>query len=70
MADQMPRKGGRKGRAIGAPKRRGARSTPTRSPALAPREEEALKLLHELAREFKHRVQTPPVRSRSGNRYI
>ncbi len=70
MADQMPRAGGRKSRAIGAPKSRGASSTPTPSPVLAPREDEALKLLHDLAQEFKHRVQTPPVRSRSGNRYI
>lgn len=37
---------------------------------LSPREEEALKLLRDLAREGKQRPQQPPLRPKSGNRYV
>jgi hypothetical protein len=69
MADQTPRAGAGKIRATGAPKSRGAEASTTPSP-LDPNEDEALKLLHDLAQESKHRVQGPPVKSRSSNRYV
>lgn len=38
--------------------------------ALPQREEEALRLLRELAREAKQRPQGTPLRPKSGNRYV
>lgn len=37
---------------------------------LRPREDEALRLLRELAKEASLRPQTPPIVPRSGNRYV
>jgi hypothetical protein len=61
-------------KAVGATGRTSARRTPLarrrNEPRLEPREEEALRLLHNFAQESRHKPPTTPLRSRSGNRYV